>query len=313
MLDLPTLPGGDAPIQGEKSFPTFVPWEYLRRIRTGDHSDPLLRQVLAVSAEDQQASAFGCDPVGDRQSIVAAGLLQKYDRRALLIVNGTCGIHCRYCFRREFPYSEEGSRRQNWQPAIDYLRDHHDIEELLLSGGDPLTLVDQQLDKLIYQIESIPHIRRLRIHTRMPIVIPQRVTDALLLRLQRSRLAVWMVIHANHPNELDDHVLSRLTAFVDRGIPVLNQSVLLRGVNNDAEVLSELSRKLIDHRVQPYYLHQLDRVRGAAHFEVSQQEGKRLVRRLRSSLPGYAVPEYVVEVAGEPSKSVVFDQDRSCM
>lgn len=220
-----------------------------------------------------------------------------------MIATAACGVHCRYCFRREFPYSSAGTRAHDWRPSIQYLRDHDEIDEVLLSGGDPLTIVDQKLGELLDAIESIPHVRRLRIHTRMPIVIPQRITSELVDRLSSSRLAVWFVVHANHSNELDAHVLDRLGVVVDAGIPVLNQAVLLRGVNDDAAVLAELCRRLVDHRIQPYYLHQLDRVRGASHFEVPIHEGKRLMRQLRASLPGYAVPTYVVEQAGQMSKT----------
>jgi EF-P beta-lysylation protein EpmB len=229
--------------------------------------------------------------------------LQKYQGRALVITTGACGVHCRYCFRRQFPYASAGSRADHWRPSIDHLRRNVELDEVLLSGGDPLTLTDAKLDELIGMIETIPHVRRLRLHTRMPIVIPQRVTSALCRRLARSRLAVWMVVHANHPNELDASVLDRVGRMIDSGIPVLNQAVLLRGVNDDATTLIQLCRKLVDHRIQPYYLHQLDRVQGAWHFEVPVAEGQRLMRVLRESLPGYAVPNYVVEQAGSKSKT----------
>jgi EF-P beta-lysylation protein EpmB len=289
--------------QAEQSFPTFVPWEYLSRIRSGDPSDPLLRQVLPIDQEDVRVQGYDSDPVGDMQSLVAPGILHKYQGRALMITTGACGVHCRYCFRREFPYSDSGSIAHAWEPSLEYLRRQRDVHEVLLSGGDPLTLADAKLEGLIAGIESIPHIRRLRIHSRMPIVIPQRITNELVSRLRSSRLAVWMVIHANHPNELDESVYRRLALLVDSGIPVLNQSVLLRGVNDDAQVLADLCLKLIDHRVQPYYLHQLDRVQGAAHFEVPVSAGRRLMKELRKMLPGYAVPTYVSEQSGQPSKT----------
>lgn len=236
-------------VAAEASFPTFVPLEFLRRIRVGDPDDPLLRQVLPIVGEDLKQQGFLADPVADLSSQVAGGLLHKYHARALMISTGACGIHCRYCFRREFPYSSAGLQAENDRPALDYLRQSPEIEEVLLSGGDPLTLVDTKLGELIDQIEAIEHVRRLRIHSRMPIVIPQRVTDVLVDRLRRSRLAVWFVVHANHPNELDSVVMERLARLVDAGIPVLNQAVLLRGVNDDVEVLRELCTKLIDHRV----------------------------------------------------------------
>ncbi len=293
--------------EGEKNFPTFVPWEFLSRIRPGDPADPLLRQVLPHPDEDVEQIGFTADPVGDLNALATGGLLHKYQGRALVIVSGACGVHCRYCFRREFPYAATGSRSEDWRPSIEYIRKRPEIEEVLLSGGDPLTIVDQKLDALIAAIEAIPHVRRLRIHTRMPIVIPQRVTAELTARLASSRLAVWFVVHANHPNELDESVINRLGLLIDAGIPVLNQAVLLRGVNDDAATLVELCRKLVDHRIQPYYLHQLDRVRGASHFEVPVTTGTRLMKKLRESLPGYAVPTYIVEEAGKTSKTPVTD------
>lgn len=283
-------------------FPTFVPLEFLRRIRPGDPDDPLLRQVLPVAEEDRVAPGDSADPVGDRQAVAPGGLLVKYEGRALLVSTGACGVHCRYCFRREFPYRQFASRKDRWREAIAYLRRRPEIDEVLLSGGDPLTLRDETLDDLLRQLEAVPHLRRIRIHTRMPVVIPQRVTPALVDRFAGTRLAPWFVIHANHPRELDEFVLRRLAMLVDRGIPVLNQAVLLRGVNDDAETLAELCLKLVNHRIQPYYLHQLDRVRGAAHFEVPEAEGLRLVERLRTRLPGYAVPQYVRELPGAGSK-----------
>jgi EF-P beta-lysylation protein EpmB len=289
--------------EGERSFPTFVPWEYLSRVRSGDPNDPLLRQVLPVAQEDVSVDGFKTDPVGDLISLAAPGILHKYQGRALVITTGACGVHCRYCFRRAFPYAASGSISDAWGPSLDYLSRRRDVTEVLLSGGDPLTLTDAKLEELIAGIEAIPHVRRLRIHSRMPIVIPQRITDELVARLRLSRLTVWMVIHANHPNELDESVFQRLAMLVDAGIPVLNQSVLLRGVNDDPQVLADLCLKLVDHRVQPYYLHQLDRVRGAAHFEVPVSEGRRLMQQLRTMLPGYAVPTYVAEQSGEASKT----------
>lgn len=301
--------GGDT--QGGTSFPTFVPWEYIARIRHGDPDDPLLRQVLSVADEQLQVSGFTADPVGDIDSLAAGGLLHKYDGRALVITTGVCGVHCRYCFRREFPYSGSGSRREDWQPALEYIQKHSTIDEVILSGGDPLTLVDQKLDELIGRIEQIRHVRRLRIHSRMPIVIPQRVTPELVTRLSRSRLASWLVVHANHPNELDQSVLDSLAKLIDAGIPVLNQAVLLRGVNDDANTLIRLCRTLVNHRVQPYYLHQLDRVMGAAHFEVAVEEGNRIMAQLRDALPGYAVPSYVKEQSGNTSKTPIDERIRS--
>ncbi|MEM1067632.1 MAG: EF-P beta-lysylation protein EpmB [Planctomycetota bacterium] len=304
LLRLPPEPVSNTAKNG---FPTFVPLEYLRRITPGDPNDPLLRQVLPIAAEDDSYSGESADPVGDRDAVAAPGLLHKYHGRALLIVTGACGVHCRYCFRQEFPYRQDSGAADHWEHAIDYLSSHQEIEEVLLSGGDPLTQTDRSLSRLLHRIDSIDHIRRLRVHTRMPIVIPQRITDELVELFRQLRMTTWFVVHANHPRELDDAVLDRLGRLIDNGIPVMNQAVLLKGVNDDAATLIQLCRRLVDHRIQPYYLHQLDRVRGTQHFEVSVKVGNQLMTELRAALPGYAVPKYVVEEAGKTSKTPVRD------
>jgi EF-P beta-lysylation protein EpmB len=295
-----------APAQrAAQRFGVFVTHSFLSRIRPGDPHDPLLRQVLPLEAECDDAPGFVDDPVGDAHAELAPGLLRKYQSRALLVTTGACAVHCRYCFRREYPYEELPRGLEAWQPALDALAADESIDEVLLSGGDPLTLVDAQLAVLAERLAAIGHLRRLRIHTRLPIVIPERVTDALLSWLRGTRLTPIVVVHVNHPAELDEAVLAALARLVDAGIPVLNQAVLLRGVNDDAGVLAELSRRLVDCRVLPYYLHQLDRVRGAAHFEVPVERGLALIGELRARLPGYAVPRYVQEIPGDPGKRVL--------
>jgi len=284
-------------------FPVFAPLEFLARVAPGDPFDPLLRQVLPLDAETLETSGFSRDPVGDGLARREAGLLQKYAGRALLITTGACAIHCRYCFRRHYPYEETPRSLEAWAPALERLAADPSIEEVLLSGGDPLTLVDEQLAALAGELAAIPHLRRLRLHTRLPIVIPQRVDDALIGWLRSTRLAPIMVIHANHPAEIDSAVADSLGKLVDAGIPVLNQAVLLRGVNDNVETLAELSRRLVNLRVLPYYLHQLDRVVGAAHFEVPASLGQTLVKELETRLPGYAVPKYVQEIPGAASKT----------
>jgi len=305
--------------EAEKSFPTFVSREFIRRMEYGNPSDPLLLQVLAVGEESLSEAGFVSDPVGDGPATVAPGLIQKYAHRALVIMTGVCGVHCRYCFRREFDYSsatagaesrladdeENSSDGESWAAAVSELRTRHEVDEVILSGGDPLTISDAKFSRLLSAIESIPHVKRLRIHSRMPIVIPQRVTPELLTRLKSSHLATWMVVHCNHAAEIDASVESAVATLVDHGIPVLNQAVLLRGVNDSVEALENLCRRLVNLRVQPYYLNQLDRVRGSAHFEVPETRGLELIEELRARLPGYAVPRYVMEVAGAVSKSPV--------
>ncbi len=316
----PTAATAKLVAEAERDFPTFVPLEFFARMRPGDPADPLLRQVLAVNDETLQVPGFTADPVGDDAARLTTGLLQKYSGRVLAIPTGVCGVHCRYCFRREFDYSDnldasleaslgsessglEISGPPSWQPMIEHLWRSPDVDEVILSGGDPLTLSDPKLDRLIRAIEAVPHVRRLRIHSRMPIVIPQRVTETLVARLQSSRLATWVVVHCNHPQEIDQAVSDAIARLIDAGIPVLNQAVLLAGVNDNADVLEMLCREWVNRRVQPYYLHQLDRISGAAHFEVDVRRGRELVEQLRTRLPGYAVPTYVSEIAGAASKS----------
>jgi EF-P beta-lysylation protein EpmB len=289
-------------IAAAKSFPIFAPLELISRMRKGDPRDPLLRQVLPIEEECTEAPEFVADPVEDRRFQIAPGLLHKYQGRALLIATGACAVHCRYCFRRHFPYDEAPPARELWETAARRLEADPTIEEVILSGGDPLTLVDSALDELVQRLAAVPHLRRLRVHTRLPIVIPQRVTSELLEWLCGSRLTPIVVVHVNHPAEIDAATEAALARLVDAGAPLLNQAVLLRGVNDDADVLTELSQRLIDLRVMPYYLHQLDRVAGAAHFEVSIERGRQLVAELHRRLPGYAVPRYVQEIPGAPGK-----------
>ncbi|MEX2093134.1 MAG: EF-P beta-lysylation protein EpmB [Pirellulales bacterium] len=285
------------------AFPLFVPEPYLSRIRRGDPTDPLLRQVLPLDAELDEVAGYTSDPVGDAAAKTSAGMLQKYAGRALLITTGACAVHCRYCFRRHFPYSESPSGIEAWTPAIEQIAADATLNEVILSGGDPLTLSDEFLAQLAGRIAAIPHIRRLRVHTRLPIVVPQRVTAGLIAALGGTRLAAIVVVHANHPREIDDHVAESLRSMADAGIVLLNQAVLLRSVNDDLQSLAELSRRLVDHRVMPYYLHQLDAVAGAAHFYVPVERGRELIAALQAMLPGYAVPRYVQEIPGAVSKT----------
>ncbi len=288
-----------------RKFPLFVPRGFVARMRPCDSADPLLRQVLPLGDELSGAAGFVVDPVGDRASVKQPGLLQKYRGRVLLIATGACAVHCRYCFRRNFPYDEAPRSIQEWRPAMDQIAADGTIHEVILSGGDPLTLIDATLAHSVAQLAAIPHLRRLRIHTRLPIVIPERVTDGLIDLLHGSRLTPLVVVHANHANELDAHVAAALVRLADAGIVLLNQAVLLAGVNDTLEAQAALCERLVDLRVMPYYLHQLDRVTGAAHFEVPIETGRRIVKQLRECLPGYAVPRYVQEVPGAGSKMVL--------
>ena len=294
-----------AALRAATQFPVLAPLEYIARMRHGDPDDPLLRQILPLGAEIKEAPGYQTDPVGDAQSVIQPGLLQKYTGRVLMVTSRACAVHCRYCFRRHFSANQPPVHADQWQAAVEYLRGKPAIEEVILSGGDPLLASDARLASLVEHLQAIPHVARFRIHTRMPIVIPQRVTESLVEGLRKSRLTTVVVVHANHPAELDIGVVEALARLIDVGIPVFNQSVLLRGINDDADTLVQLSRRLVDARVMPYYLHQLDRVAGAAHFEVSIQRGLDLVRQMRAELPGYAVPRYVREIPGQPGKTVL--------
>jgi len=293
-------------IRAAQGFSVFAPRGYIDRMRPGDPSDPLLRQVLPLAAEEISPPGFTRDPVGDQFARLGPGLLHKYRTRALIVTTGACAVHCRYCFRRHFPYQESPRSPAEWQSTIDQIAADDSLREVILSGGDPLTLVDDLLADVVSRLaDAAPHLRRLRVHTRLPIMIPERVGDGLLGWLRGTRLAPIMVVHANHANELDQWVAGALARLVDGGVPVLNQAVLLAGVNDDLESQAELCERLVDLRVVPYYLHQLDRVAGAAHFETPLELGRQIIKGLRRRLPGYAVPRYVQEVAGEAHKRVL--------
>ena len=326
------------------SFPVFVPRGFLAKMRPGDPFDPLLLQVLPRIEETTPQPGDLADPVGDAAAALSPGLLHKYESRALMVTTGACAVHCRYCFRRQFPYRETPHSVAAWEPGIAQIAQDSSLREVILSGGDPLMLVDDVLAELVERLAEIPHLRRLRVHTRLPIMIPERITAELLRLLRSTRLTPIVVVHANHPAELVEpgklngsnscrerplwrsaesplprnategvpyrkghedapsSVADALARLVDAGIPVLNQAVLLRGVNDSADVLAELCERLVDLRVLPYYLHQLDRVTGASHFEVPPDVGRALITELRRRLPGYAVPRYVQELAGAEYK-----------
>lgn len=285
-----------------RHFPLRVPRSYVARMRKGDPNDPLLRQVLPLAAEDNIVPDFVDDPVGDLAAMAAPGVLHKYAGRALLVTTGACGIHCRYCFRRHFPYAEANPAVSHWRPALAHIASDAGITEVILSGGDPLSLPDARLAELARELAAIPHLRRLRIHSRMPIVLPARVDDHLLAWLHDLPLQKVMVVHTNHPNEIDDETRAALRRLADGGLTLLNQSVLLRGVNDAVTTLTDLSEALFATGVLPYYLHLLDQVQGAAHFDVPETEARSLLASLRNRLPGYLVPRLVREVAGEASK-----------
>ncbi|MCV6637408.1 EF-P beta-lysylation protein EpmB [Candidatus Albibeggiatoa sp. nov. NOAA] len=290
-------------IAQQPKFPVYVPPPYLNKIAKGDPSDPLLRQVLALKQEQIEVAQFTDDPVGDNAALKTQGVLHKYRGRVLLLATGACAIHCRYCFRQHFEY--KGNTLADTE-VIQYLASDTNIHEIILSGGDPLVLSDERLAAFIQTIEQIKHIKRLRIHSRLPIVLPERMTQTLLDCLTKADLQVVLVIHANHPNEIDEQVGEALQNLVKNGISVLNQTVLLKQVNDAADTLIQLSETLFKYQVLPYYLSVLDKVQGAAHFDVPEQQAIQLVNMLREQLPGYLVPKLVREVAGKPYKQPIY-------
>lgn len=285
-----------------REFPLRVPRSFVTRMRKRDPFDPLLRQVLPLGAELEPQPNFIRDAVGDLASRAEPGVLHKYHGRVLLITTGACAVNCRYCFRRHFPYAEESARAAGWQLALQYIRSDTSIAEVILSGGDPLSLSDRILADLVSRLQEIPHVRTLRIHTRQPIVLPSRVDAELLSWLRNCHLRKVVVVHVNHARELSAEVTQALEKLQDAGATLFNQSVLLRGVNDSAEVLAELSQQLFTAGVIPYYLHMLDRVKGAAHFDVPDNEAREIARGLRARLPGYLVPRLVREIPGAPAK-----------
>ena len=308
LLQVLALPGTLLP-QAEaaaRTFPLKVPASFVRKMRKGDPHDPLLRQILPLGEELQDAPGFVADPVGDGPALKAPGLIHKYRDRALLTVTPVCAVHCRYCFRRHFDYAGAGHGPDTWRAAADYVRTRPEITELILSGGDPLSLSNGRLQRLTDAFRDIAHLKRLRIHTRQPVMLPGRVDTGLLDWLRALPWDRAVVIHANHPAELDDEVAAALAALKSTGVLLLNQSVVLRGVNDDVDVLEALSERLYACGVLPYYLNRLDRVAGSTHFYVSDARVLELHARLRERLPGYLVPRPVREVAGVGSKEPLF-------
>lgn len=287
------------------AFPLIVPRAFLARMVPGDPHDPLLLQVLPQAAEGIARPGWVADPLGEARAMQAPALVRKYAGRALLLATGACAVHCRYCFRRAFPYADHGSTSAGIDAAVAAVAGDPSIREVILSGGDPLLLDDARLGGLVERILAIPTVARLRIHTRLPIVIPSRVTAALGALLAAARTRPVVVIHANHAAEIDAEVAAALSRLASAGAVLLNQAVLLAGVNDSAEAQVGLAERLLDAGVLPYYLHLPDRVAGTAHFDVPEGVATRLLASLRERLPGYAVPRLVREVPGEPSKVVI--------
>lgn len=295
----------DASPAAGAEFALRVPRPYLARIEPGNPHDPLLRQVLPLGEELVLQPGYSQDPLAEMQSNPAPGLVHKYKSRVLLVVSGACAIHCRYCFRRHFPYQDNSLGGQQWQQVLTYIRSDNSITEVILSGGDPLATPDSRLARMITDLEQIKHLKRLRIHTRLPVVIPQRVTSQLLTLLHNSRLKSVVVVHINHPNEIDAEVKTALTQLKSSGVELLNQAVLLRGVNDKLPTLIALSEAVFAAGALPYYLFTLDAVQGAAHFDVPDTEAVTLFKALQAELPGYLVPRLAREIPNKPSKTLL--------
>ncbi len=281
---------------------------YIKKMQAGNINDPLLRQVLPLSVENcrHTQKPGTTDPVGDISATASPGLLHKYHGRALLISTGACAIHCRYCFRRHYPYQQSSCNSSAVNEACDYLKQHTEIDEIILSGGDPLVLDNKKLSSLIRKLETVTQLKTLRIHSRLPVVLPDRINSGLLQLLQSTRYNVVMVIHSNHANELQQTEYTKLHALHSAGITLLNQSVLLKGINDNADSLTALSKRLFECRTLPYYLHLLDPVNGAMHFDIDRNHALELITQMRQQLPGYLVPRLVQEIAGKQAKTAIF-------
>ncbi|WP_257297018.1 EF-P beta-lysylation protein EpmB [Endozoicomonas sp. YOMI1] len=286
-----------------QEFPLRVPHAYINRMVAGNPDDPLLRQVLPVGEECEHIEGYGLDPLAEQSQNPTDGVIHKYHGRLLLIVGGACAVNCRFCFRRHFPYQNNRLDRDSWSNAIEYIRSDTSIKEVILSGGDPLANSDRRLEKIAVELNAIDHVATLRIHTRLPVVIPDRVTDELINWFAKQRLQPVMVIHANHANEIDDSVGQAMFRLKQAGVTLLNQAVLLKGVNDSASVLIQLGEALFKAGVLPYYLHLLDPVHGAAHFDIPDVKATRLLKEVMANCPGYLVPRLVREIPGRPGKT----------
>jgi len=282
----------------ENDFPIRVPRGYVARMEHGNPRDPLLLQTLATKLEMDYQPGFKQDAVGDAAALAVPGLLHKYHGRVLLITTAACPVHCRYCFRRHYPYSDNRPDQNDWSKAMEYIAANQDINEVILSGGDPLSLTNNRLQEISNQLTQISHIRRLRIHTRMPIVLPERLDDGFIHWVNNLPWQTILVTHCNHANEINNQVVVALASLKSVGLTLLNQSVLLKGVNDNAPDLINLNETLFDAGILPYYLHLLDRVTGTGHFEVEETRALSLMHEVQSRLPGFLVPKLVRETAG---------------
>ena len=287
-----------------KNFPMLVPMPFIKKMKLGDIYDPLLQQVLPIGNEEKIADGYSLDPLGEHQNGIQ-GLLHKYKSRVLLILKTGCAVNCRYCFRRHFPYQDNNLNKQQFTEVLNYLKQHPEVNEVIMSGGDPLMSKDDFLQFIVSELDKLPQLKRLRFHTRLPVVIPQRITDELCQLLQNSRLKVIVVFHINHANEIDTAFKEACNKLHQTGIQMLNQSVLLKGVNDNSGALVALSEALSEVNILPYYLFLLDKVQGAQHFDVKTEQAQRLMQQITAELPGYLVPKLSREIAGEKSKTLI--------
>ncbi len=307
LLDRLSLPNEllDQAKAASQLFPLRVPNEFLNRMEAGNPNDPLLKQILPIGDEFIQTPGFTEDPLNESEARPTPGVVHKYQDRALLILSGACAINCRYCFRRHFPYSENQLSGEHWQTALAYLKGHKELREVIFSGGDPLVTPDGRFSNMVADLEEIPHLERLRIHTRLPVVIPSRVTEQFIDTLQHSRFDSVVVLHINHANEIDDSLRHAVTNLKKSGATILNQAVLLKGVNDCADEQIKLSRALFSAGILPYYLFLFDPVAGASHFDIPIEQGKKIFAQMQKSLPGYLVPRLAKEISGKTSKTLL--------
>ncbi|MBV1788784.1 EF-P beta-lysylation protein EpmB [Marinobacterium sp. D7] len=305
LLRLLQLPPSLSDQDAQNSFDLRVPRALVSRMEPGNPKDPLLLQVLPSAREMIATPGYSNDPLAELGSNPSAGVVHKYRDRVLLITSGGCAINCRYCFRRHFPYQQNQLGPEQWQQALTYIGANPELSEAILSGGDPLVTPDTRLSRMITDLAGIGHLKRIRIHTRLPVVIPERVTRTLVEALTATRLQAVVVLHCNHPREVDDSVRTAITRLRDAGITVLNQAVLLRDINDSVDTLQQLSETLFEVGVLPYYLFVLDPVAGAAHFDVSDNDAQKLVGELQTRLPGYLIPRLAREIPGRPSKTLL--------
>ncbi len=288
-----------------EQFPVRVPHAYADRMVRSDPDDPLLRQVFPYYSEEAETTGYVQDPLAETALQPVPGLIQKYQSRVLAIATGACAVHCRYCFRRHFPYQEASVSKQNWEQSLSFIKADSSIKEVILSGGDPLTLSDSRIVTLCQALAAIPHVQRIRFHTRVPVVLPARLAQKLIEKLTALDKTLLFVLHINHANEIDEAVIRNIRLLQQHRIMVLNQSVLLKGVNDSVDKLIALSERLISNQVTPYYLHSLDPVAGAAHYQVSIEKAKNLLADMQQKVSGYLVPKLVQEEIGAPSKTQI--------